>query len=58
MLKKEVDNYNNLNNNKEPRQRLRVGFLEEGSNIIVLGRVTCQILLCFYYILLTLTFTN
>jgi len=40
-----LNNYNNLNNNKELGQSLRASFKKKrGGNITVLERITCQIL--------------
>ena len=37
-----LDNYNNLDNNRELRQRLRAGFFQKGGgDVTVLERVTC-----------------
>ena len=57
-----MDNYNNLDNNRELRQRLRADFFRRGGgNITVLERVTCQILpnsAIFYYLAYYLILSN
>ena len=39
--KEGLDNYDNFDDNKELRERLRAGFFQRGGNITVLGLVTC-----------------